>query len=388
MRLGTTPPTALNSPFKATPILPALLLLTLGLPLFSRADAFQEALEGYRSGRHLEALVAVQRALSQDEGNASYHLLHAKVLAELRQYGDAERSLKRASELRPQWVEPFYELGMLQFRREEFREAATTLAKGVELATDSIKTRFLLGVSYLQINLDHAAMEQFKAVEAADPRYPAVHHSIGRVYFRQGSDSKAIEHFTTELAHNPVHHAARFLLGKALVRTGRAEEAVVHLRRLQGTEVGQGQLHYYLGTAYRRQGKRTKALEALQKSIEINPNSYESRYLLARLYLESGQTDLARKQMAAFQQLRQREGRGRSVEALKQDRQDPEFGEADIDADGRLTPAEFKAFVNTRVKGFARHGEFFQGLDVNGDGRLDRREFSRRFELLQTLQSQ
>lgn len=363
-------------------------MLALGLPLFSRADTYQEALASYRSGRYLEALVAVQNALIQEQDNASYHLLHAKVLAELRQYGDAEKSLERATELRPQWVEPFYELGMLQFRREEFREAATTLAKGVELASDSIKTRFLLGVSYLQVNLDHAAMEQFKAVEAVDPRYPAVHHSIGRVYFRQGRDAEAIEHFRAELAHNSDHDAARFLLGKALVRTGQAEEAVTHLRGLQGKEVGQGQLHYYLGAAYRRQGKRAEALEALQRSIAVNPNSYESRYLLARLYLETGQTELARKQMKAFEQLRQREGRGRSVDALKQEGQDPEFGEADIDADGRLTPAEFKAFVNTRVKGFARHGEFFQGLDDNGDGRLDRREFARRFELLRQLQSQ
>ena len=378
----------MKPPFNTTRLLPVLLVLTLGLPQFSKADDYQEALASYRSGSYLEALVAVQNALSQDEGNASYHLLHAKVLAELRQYGDAEKSLKRAMELRPQWVEPFYELGMLRFRREEFREAATTLARGVGLEPDSIKTRFLLGVSYLQINQDHAAMKQFKAVEAAAPRYPAVHHSIGRVYFRQGRDTEAIEHFTIELAHNPDHQAARFLLGKALVRTGRADEAVAQLRRLQGKDVGQGQLHYYLGAAYRRQGKRAEALEALQKSIAVNPNSYESRYLLARLYLEAGQTELARKQMAAFEQLRQREGRGRSVDAMKQERQDPEFAEADIDADGRLTPVEFERFVNTRVKGFARHGEFFRGLDGNGDGRLDRQEFSRRFEVLRKLQSQ
>ena len=378
----------MKPPFYTTRILPVLLILFFGLPLYSQADAYQEALASYRSGRYLEALVAVQNALGQEQDNASYHLLHAKILAELRQYGDAEMSLKRASELRPQWVEPFYESGVLLFRRGNFQEAVATLAKGVELAPDSVKTRFLLGVTYLQINLDHAAMEQLKAVEAAEPRYPALHHGIGRVYFRQGRDAEAIEHFRTELAHNPDHHAARFLLGKALVRTGRAEEAVVQLLRLQGKEVGQGQLHYYLGAAYRRQGKRAEALEALQRSIAINPNSYESRYLLARLYLETGQTELAHKQMAAFEQLRKREGRGRSVEALKQQGQDPEFSEADIDGDGRLTPAEFERFVNTRVKGFARHGEFFQGLDGNADGWLDRREFSGRFGLLRKLQSQ
>jgi len=104
-------------------------------------------------------------------------------------------------------------------------------------------------------------------------------------------------------------------------------------------------------------------------------------------YLETGQLGLARKQMAMFEQLRQREGRGRAVDPRKFDREDQEFVEADRDSNGRLTPAEFEDFVNTRVKGFARHGEFFRGLDGDGDGRLDRREFSRRFELLRQLQS-
>jgi tetratricopeptide (TPR) repeat protein len=388
MHLGFTPSTPLESAFNRTRILPVLLILTLGVPLFSQADAYQDALASYRSGRYLEALVALQKAIGQEKDNAPYHLLHARILAALRQFGDAEESLGRAIELQPQWVEPYYELGVLLFRRGKYREAATTLAKGVEFAPDSVKTRFLLGVSYMQINLDGAAMEQFKAVEAADPRYPAVHHSIGRVYFRQGRDTEAIEHFRTELAHNPDHHAARFLLGKALVRLGEAEEAVVHLRTLQGKEVGQAQLHYFLGAAYRRLGKRAEALEALLKSIALNPASYESRYLLARLYLDTGQPDLARKQMSMFEQLRQREGRGRPVDPKKFDREDQEFVQADSDSNGQLTPSEFEGFVNTRVKGFARHDEFFQGLDGNADGFLDRQEFSRRFELLGKLQRQ
>ena len=246
-------------------------MLTLGGPLFSRVDSYQEALASYRAGNYLEALVAVQRAVSQDEGNADYHLLHAKVLAELRQYGDAEKSLKRAGELRPQWVEPFYESGMLLFRRGQFREAATTLAKGVELAPDSIKTRFLLGVSYLQINLDHAAMEQFKAVGAADPRYPAVHHSIGRVYFRQGRDAEAIEHFRTEFGAQPRSPRSQVSSSKALVRTGEAEEAVQQLRRLQGKEVGQGQLHYYLAAAFRRLGSGQRPWKRFRRASRSIP---------------------------------------------------------------------------------------------------------------------
>ena len=81
----------------------------------------------------------------------------------------------------------------------------------------------------MQVNLDDAALAQLKAVEEADPSYPAVHYSIGRIYFRQARDGEAIEHFRSELRTNPDQAAAKFLLGKALVRMGQADEAVDHL---------------------------------------------------------------------------------------------------------------------------------------------------------------
>ena len=81
-------------------------------------------------------------------------------------------------------------------------------------------------------------------------------------------------------------------------------------------------------------------------------------------------------------------GGERPVDPKKFDREDQEFVQADSDSNGQLTPSEFEGFVNTRVKGFARHDEFFQGLDGNADGFLDRQEFSRRFELLGKLQRQ
>ncbi len=274
--------------FNQRHVLAVFLILALCVPLFPQGRAYQNALESYQSERYLEALAAIQKALGQDKHKASHYLLQAKILSALRQFSDAEESLRRAMELEPGWVEPYYELGVLLFRHSKFQKAAAMLAQGVEREPDSIKTRFLLGISYMQINLDGAAMEQFKAVERADPNYPAVHHSIGRVYFRQGRDNEAIERFKSELVNNPNHAAARFLLGKVLLRTGQEEEAVVHLLALQGKEVGQAQLQYFLGSAYSRLGKPAEAVEALLKSIALNPAFYESRYLLARLYLETG----------------------------------------------------------------------------------------------------
>ena len=363
-----------------------LLLPLLCGPLLSQSEDYQKALTSYQGERYLEALVAIQKALDQDQTRASYYQLQAKILSALLQFSDAEESVRRAIELQPKLAEPHYELGLLLVRDEKLRQAATALERAVKLEPALLKARLLLGVTYMQLNLDDAALAQLKAVEKADLLYAAVHYSIGRIYFRQARDSEAIEHFRSELRTNPDHTAARFLLGKALVRVGQAEEAVDHFLALKGKEVGQALLHYFLGSAYSRLGKRTEAIEALLRSIALNPASYEARYLLARLYQQTGQSDLAQKQMTVFQKLRQRERRGNPIDAIKIDEQDPEFEEADRDSDGKLAPGEFESFVRTRVRGFEKHDVFFKGLDRNANGYLDRQEFSRRFELLGRLQ--
>ena len=371
---------------KKKTVLIVFVIFSVWAPLVLVAEFYKGALASYGGGRFLEALVLVEEALKRDDSNSNYHLLHAKILAELRQYGDAENSLGRACEIRPMSVEPYYEMGLVLFKHEKFSDAAETLQKGINVAPESMKARFLLGISYMQVQLDDAALEQLNVVEMANPTFPAVQHSIGRLYFRKGKDNEAIEYFRKELDHNSNHHGARFLLGKALLRIGKAVEAVQHFRKLRGKEVGQAQLHYYLGTAHHRIGEWKEAVEAVQNSISLNGNSYESRYLLARLYLEKGQADLARKEMSRFEQLRRREGRGKAVDPKKFDKEDREFVQADSDSNGRLTRPEFETFVNMRVKSFTRHGEFFVGLDGDGNGWLDRREFSGRFELLSKFQ--
>ena len=348
-----------KSGFNKFQALLALLIPMLCAPLFSQSEAYQKALKNYQGERYLEALVAIQKALDQHKDKASYYHLQAKILSALFQFSDAEKSLRHAIELQPGLAEPHYELGVLLFRDEKFRPAAAALGQAVKLEPASLKARLLLGISFMQLNLDDAALAQLKTVEEADPSYPAVHYSIGRIYFRQARDGEAIEHFKSELRTNPDQAAAKFLLGKALVRMGQADEAVDHFLALKGKEVGQALLHYFLGTAYSRLGKRTEAVEVLLKSIALNPASYEPRYLLARLYQETGQSDLAQREMTVFEQLRQGEGRTSPVDAIRFDRKDPEFVEADRDSNGQLAPGEFENFVNTRVRGFEKHDEFF-----------------------------
>lgn len=290
----------------------ALVVLWIAPSVLAQSEDYRKALASYRDKRYLEALVWIQQAVAAEDDKASYYLLQGEVYRALRQFSDAEASLRRAVDLQPDLAGAHFELAVLFLRDEKHRQAATALERVVAVEPGNLRARLLLGNVYcLQLNLDSLALQQFTAVAEADPRYPAVQFGLGRLLFRQGRDGEAVEHFRSELEVDAEHAGARFHLAKALLRMGRTEKVLGHLQALQGTEVDQAELHFFLAKTYHRLKQPAKAIEALLQGIDLKPDFPDAHYLLARLYLETGRPRQARDRMDRFEKMRDREGRGR-----------------------------------------------------------------------------
>ncbi len=290
----------------------AMVVLWIAPQLLAQSEHYRKALASYRDKRYLEALVWIQQAVAAEDGKASYYLLQGEVCRALRQFSDAEASLRRAVELQPDLAGAHFELAVLFLRDEKHRQAATALERVVAVEPGNLRARLLLGNVYcLQLNLDSLALQQFAEVARADPRYPAVHFGLGRLLFRQGKDREAVEHFRSELEAHPEHAEARFHLAKALLRMGRTEEVLGHLQALQGKKVDQAERHFFLAKTHHRLKQPAQAIEALLQGIGLKPDFPDAHYLLARLYLETGRSEDAREQMDRFEKIRDREGRGR-----------------------------------------------------------------------------
>jgi tetratricopeptide (TPR) repeat protein len=290
----------------------ALAVLWIAPLVLAQSEDYRKALASYRDKRYLEALVWIQQAVAAEDHQASYYLLQGEVYRALRQFSDAEASLRRAVELQPDLAGAHFQLAVLFLRDEKHRQAATALERVVAAEPGNLRARLLLGNVYcLQLNLDSLALQQFTEVARADPRYPAVNFGLGRLLFRQGRDGEAVEHFRSELEADPKHAEARFHLAKALLRMGRTEKVLGHLQALQGQEVDQAELHFFLAKTHHRLKQPGKAIEALVQGIDLKPDFPDAHYLLARLYLETGRPRQARDQMDRFEKMRDREGRGR-----------------------------------------------------------------------------
>ena len=290
----------------------AMVVLWVGPQLLAQSEDYRRALASFRDKRYLEALVRIQQAVAAEDDKAAYYLLQGEVYSALRQFSDAEASLRRAVELEPDLARAHFQLAVLFLRDNKYRRAATALERVAAVEPGNLRARLLLASVYcLQLNLDSLALQQFAAVAEADPRYPALQFGLGRLLFRQGRDGEAVERFRSELESHPEHAEARFHLAKALLRMGRGEEVVDHLQALRGKKVDQAELHFFLAKTYHRLKQPVKAIEALLQGIDLKPDFPDAHYLLARLYLETGRPRDARRQMDRFEEIRDREGRGR-----------------------------------------------------------------------------
>ena len=309
---------------------------------WTQSAHYREARERYDKGEFLLAMLAAQKAVEEDGDKAEHLYIYGAVLLELKQYSEAEGFLRKAAASEPDRAEFHFSLGELLLARtmeaailKETRsgvgqprmrnvdpEGLEALERAVELDPGLLKARLRLGRAYYDLNRHDLALEQFEAIARKNPRYPWIHSSRAVVYMNAGAVDSAVQALQTELRNYPDHHSARLELGEALLKTGDTAQAVEHLLRLKEQDVSppdRVSLNHSLSKAYRDLGQLEKALAASRRALKLDPDFPDGHYLLAQLYEQTGQPELARRQMDTFRRV-QREKRQRTLGPLQRGR--------------------------------------------------------------------
>jgi len=289
----------------------------------------------YMSGKYSPAIGEFQKALDFDP-----HLEHTKVLLALSYFDTGE--IARATPL----LEKVYQanrddpiiaahLGLAYLQQQEDEKALAVLNRWVELepnspdalyfkgkaamyvasdsfvkltkaAPDSYRMFQLRGEMLRQQGLSPAAISEYKKAIAQKPDAAGLHYALGTLYREAGRLDEALAEFNEELRISPNDAMTEYFLGDIYLQQDKLESAQEHLELALARQPHLADAQISMAKTYRRQGKSADAMKLLHAVVAADPNQQDAHYLLFSLYKEQGQAELARKELAIFEDLKRR----------------------------------------------------------------------------------
>jgi len=250
---------------------------------------------------YAKAVEYLERALSLD-GLAT--VIHYPLAMAYRGLGDqakaqAHLSLRGTLALRPE--DPMmdrlnamlnsalaYEVsGVDALDRGDFKAAAESFRKGVELAPKEPSLHHKLGTSLALLGDGAAAIDQFNQTLKLDPNFVKAHYSLAVIQADIGPTSSAIQHLIAALKIEPGYVEARLLLANVLRRSGQFEASLPQYAQIVKQDARVPEARFGYAAALIRLRRWAEARDYLVEAMRLYPNELVFANALARVLAAS-----------------------------------------------------------------------------------------------------
>lgn len=212
----------------------------------------------YSQNKLKEALRKVELALENDQKHAPACQLKGMIYEANNDIDTAISTWKYCKEIAPKEPSIYDALAGAYRKKGNKEEAISILNEALKFAPDNFLILQHLGSIYIDINPEKAKSYLKKTILIYSNSIYA-HCNLGKVYMNEGKWDEALVYFKTAINLDRTFAFAYTNLGICLENKGEDE----------------------------------KAIENLQMAIALNPEEYEGRIALARLYRKAGKTNKA-----------------------------------------------------------------------------------------------
>jgi tetratricopeptide (TPR) repeat protein len=137
----------------------------------------------------------------------------------------ASVAYKRTIELRPDFQEAYYDLGVIAQNAGRYGEAVSEYQRCISLDANYWPAWNNLGNTWASLGEQERAVQAFETTLRLNPDHWPSQYNIAVVYFNKGRFDESIPRLRTVLDWRPDFRDARYLLAVALSRTGQRTEA-------------------------------------------------------------------------------------------------------------------------------------------------------------------
>ncbi len=213
--------------------------LTLALPasiLSGMVRAWREYERGRalgESGRTKEALEAFRRAIQLRPEYADAHYALGVTLSRIGNYAEALNAYANAVRLMPRHLNSLLYLGKTYTVLGRHDDAINTYLKLIELAPDYVEAYVLLGYSYQEKGMNHSAIKAYEDAIRINPDFVDAYLMLGGLYVKNGNYAEGLKLCKRAVEIQPEHAEARFRLGMLYLLVNNRDAAMDEYRKLQ-----------------------------------------------------------------------------------------------------------------------------------------------------------
>lgn len=244
-------------------------------------------------------------------------------------YEEALKWYERASQLSPNWAEPWYKIGLVYKAQEDWGKAISAYLSAAQLLPGNRDIWYELGQAYsirqewdlalqayeqgLQANSGQVGLSNFYfrvgimrqyslsprdfegALEAYDQALKLDDYSIefwtkadtyyqrGVIFARSMRWKATLEEYRKAIVLNPQHYWAHLMSASALWELGKKEEAKEMAQDAIGLNPEEKNAYLLLGNFYRLEGDVAHAWDMFNKAVELDPQDDQAREELENL---------------------------------------------------------------------------------------------------------
>lgn len=195
-------------------------------------------------------------------------------------------------------------LGRILLQHDDPRQALSLLQSVHAEGQEAGERDLLLGIAQITVSGPTQAVSTLERSVEEDSTLALSHNMLGFCYFAQGDMAKAAASYGRASDLNPKSRIFAHGAAVAFDRSNDPARAMVYAARAAALPGVSGEDDYLIGKLLAKAGKNADAILELNKAIVLSPDSEESYYLLARTYVQTGDTAQAKESIAKLQSLK------------------------------------------------------------------------------------
>ena len=259
-------------------------------PLNSKIESI---IELFSSGHIREALNTVQTLISQHPNEALLHNISGVCYKATGQQEMAVQSFKRAVEIKSDFADAHYNLGLTLQELNQLDDAVKSYLKALTIKSDYAEAYNNLGVTLKDLDQLEEAVKCYEKALIIKPDYPEAHNNLGNALKNLGRLSKAVECFERMLTIDPDNAEGHNNLGNTLYVLGQPNAAGKSYMKALAIEPDYAEAHNNLGITLNELGRFEDAEASYHKALAIAPHFPEAHSNLGDLLTDLKRLDEA-----------------------------------------------------------------------------------------------